>query len=66
MINKISMVTSPSEQHNFFQPEKNEKKPKKTKTFFNPKTETDPDRKPTCAQKTEPNPDRSQKVKTAG
>jgi hypothetical protein len=47
----MSMVTSPSEQH---------------KTFFNPETETDPDRKPTFAQKTEPDPNRSQKVKPAG
>jgi hypothetical protein len=31
-----------------------------------PKTETDPDRKPTFAQKTDPDPDRSQKVKPAG
>jgi hypothetical protein len=53
--NKMSMVTSPSEQD---------------KTFFfkpkNTKTETDPDRKPTFAQKTDPDPNRSQKVKTAG
>jgi hypothetical protein len=34
-------------------------------TFFNPETETDPDRKPTLQQKTEPDPDRSQKVNPA-
>jgi hypothetical protein len=34
--------------------------------LFNPETETDPDRKPTFAQKTDPDPDQSQKVKTAG
>jgi hypothetical protein len=50
---------------NFFL-KKKRKKRKKTKTFFNPKTETDPDQKPTFAQKTEPDPDRSQKVKPAG
>jgi hypothetical protein len=37
-----------------------QKKPEKTES------ETDPDRKPTFAQKTELDPDRSQKVKTAG
>jgi hypothetical protein len=49
------MVTSQSEQDKpFFLRKKTEK----------PKTKTDPDRKPTFAQKTDP--DRSQKVKTAG
>jgi hypothetical protein len=56
-VNKMSMVTSPSEQQETFL-KKTRKKPKKTVT--------DPDRKPTFAQKPEPDPDRSQKVKTAG
>jgi hypothetical protein len=38
----------------------------KPATFFNPETETDPDQKPTFKQKTDPDPDRSRKVKTAG
>jgi hypothetical protein len=45
-------------------------KPKKTRkkpmTFFNPETETVPDRKPTFEPKTEPDPDRSQKVHPEG
>jgi hypothetical protein len=45
--------------------EKTEKR-KKLMTFFNPETETDPDRKLTFEQKTKPDPDRSQKVKPAG
>jgi hypothetical protein len=61
----MSMVTSPSEQHKTFLG-KNQKKRKKTITFFNPETETDPNRKPIFAQKIEPDPDRSQKVKPAG
>jgi hypothetical protein len=61
----MSMVTSPSEQHKTLK--KNPEKTRKKKiTFFNPETETDPDRKPTFAQKTEPDPDRSPKVKPAG
>jgi hypothetical protein len=53
-VNKMSMVTSLSEQHELFfltkkNPERTEKKPK---TFLNPETETVPDQ--------------SQKVKPAG
>jgi hypothetical protein len=33
---------------------------------INPETETDPDRKPTFEQKTDPDPDQSQKVNPAG
>jgi hypothetical protein len=40
--------------------------PKKPTTFFNPETETDPDRKPTFEQKTDPDPDQCQKVNPAG
>jgi hypothetical protein len=43
-----------------------EKKKKKKTTFFFPETETDPDRKPTFKQKTDPDPDRPQKVNSAG
>jgi hypothetical protein len=39
---------------------------KKPKTFFNPKTDPDPDRKPTFQQKTDPDPDRLPKVNPAG
>jgi hypothetical protein len=42
---------------------KNRKKPN---AFFNPETETDPDQKPTFEQKTDSDPDRSQKVNPAG
>jgi hypothetical protein len=64
-VNKMSMGTCLSEQKNtwiFFL-----NKPKKTTTtFFNPKTETNPDRKPTFEQKNDPDPDRYQKVNPAG
>jgi hypothetical protein len=50
------MFTSPSEQFFFIFFLKNLKKTE---------NETDPDRKPTFAQKTEPDPNQSQKVKTA-
>jgi hypothetical protein len=46
--------------------EKSEKNRKKTRTFSNPETDPDPDRKPTFVQKTEPEPDRLPKVKPAG
>jgi hypothetical protein len=39
---------------------------KKPKTFFNPETDLDPDRKPTFEQKTDPDPDRMPKVNPAG
>jgi hypothetical protein len=55
----MSMVTSPSEQRKtfFFLNLKNPGKTgKKTKTFFNPETETDPDRKLTFEQKIKPDP----------
>jgi hypothetical protein len=43
------------------------KKPKKNRQLFSiPKTETDPDRKPNFEQKTDPDPDRCQKVNPAG
>jgi hypothetical protein len=49
------------EEENVFQ-----KNQKNRRLFSIPKTETDPDRKPTFAQKTDPDPDRSQKVNPAG
>jgi hypothetical protein len=49
------MVTIPSEQHKtFFSKPKKRKNRKNSTTFFNPETETDPDQKPTFAQKTDP------------
>jgi hypothetical protein len=35
-------------------------------TFFNPETDPDPNQKPTFEQKTDPDPDRCQKVNAAG
>jgi hypothetical protein len=45
---------------------KTEKNLKKPTTFFKPETETDPDQKPTFEQKTDPDPDRSQKINPEG
>jgi hypothetical protein len=42
---------------------KNQLKPT---TFFNPKTDLNPDQKPTIKQKTDPDPDRLPKVNPAG
>jgi hypothetical protein len=42
------------------------KKPTKTDHFFNPETDTDPDRKPTFEHKTDPDPDRLPKVNPSG
>jgi hypothetical protein len=43
-----------------------EKTDKKPRTFFNPKTNPDPDRKPSFEQQDDPDPDRCQKVNPAG
>jgi hypothetical protein len=43
-----------------------EKTEKKKRTFLNPKTEPNPDRKPTFEQKIDPDPDRMPKIKPAG
>jgi hypothetical protein len=50
----------------FLKKSKKRKKNGKKRRLCNPKTETDPDRKPTFEQITEPDPDRCQKVKTKG
>jgi hypothetical protein len=65
----MSLITCPSEQkknQKFMQKKLLEKNGKKRLLFFNPETETDPDRKPTFEQKTDPDPDRSQKLNPPG
>jgi hypothetical protein len=46
--------------------EKTKNQRKKPTTFFNPKTDPNPDRKPTFQQKTDLDPDRLPKVNPAG
>jgi hypothetical protein len=67
-VTKLSTDTWPSEQQKKLlkKTKKRKKTRKKTTTFFNPKTETDPDRKLTFEQNTDPDPDRLPKVYLAG